>query len=325
MTSPKKANIFALLLLLYSTAATFLISFLVVKSGINAEIAQLILIVIQDLLILLIPVIFYCIFTHTPLGMIIPHEKLSGTNILYVILLTFLISPIITVVSSVTTIFYPADVNTEILNYINKLSFPLSMLALAIMPAVFEELVFRGIILSNYKGTGLLKSAIVSGLFFGLFHQDFYQIGYALVAGVFFSFIVAYTNSIYASILSHFIINGTQVAYTKLLLSLMNSAQIQEILTQSEESTGNYGSIMIGVFFTAVFTPIFIITIKKFMLHNKNHKMDYELSISNQKSEEFEIDINNISKPKKSFIDIYFVLYVVISLALTLIYSVLTV
>ena len=159
-------------------------------------------------------------------------------------------------------------------------------------------------------------------MFFGLFHQDFYQIGYAIVAGVFFSFIVAYTNSIYASMLSHFIINGTQVAYTKLILSLIDDSTLQEIMTQAEQTGNDYGTIVYGIFFTLIFTPLLIVTAKKFMEYNKSRKLDYELSITEKETSEFEIDIDTIQKSKKKgFIDIYFILYVIVSVLLTILYS----
>lgn len=320
MTSPKRGNIFAIFLILFSTIASLVISIILANTGADIEKAQLVLIIIQDLIILLIPVLLYCLISHTSLSSIIPHERLSGKNILYIILLTILVSPLIVVVSSVTTIFYPADINVVILNYINKLPMPLCILALAVMPAIFEELAFRGVILSNYKSVGLLKAALVSGLFFGLFHMDFYQMGYAVIAGIFFSSIVRYTNSIYASMLSHFLINGVQVVYTKLVLIIINNENIlNEIIAQSNQASNSYAPIITGIFFTVIATPLLIMTFKKFMQHNKTHKLDYELSITQKEYEEFEIDIDNINtnNDKVKFVDIYFIAYVLIAIILT--------
>ncbi|MDO4300971.1 MAG: type II CAAX endopeptidase family protein [Clostridia bacterium] len=320
MNNPKKANIFVLALIIFSVLASFVLSFVILKSGADIDKAQLVLIITQDLIILLIPIVVYCMVTHTRFLNIIPHERLSVKNVLYIILLTVLTAPIIMVVSAVTTLFYPADINIEIYDYINKLPLSLCMLALAVMPAVFEELVFRGVILSNYKSVSLLKAALVSGLFFGLFHMDFYQMGYAFIAGVFFSFLVRYTNSIYASILSHFIINGTQVAYTKLILSVFGNLNMEEMLEQTGQPSDSYEAIAAGIFFTVIATPILIMVSKKFMEHNKNHKLDYELSILQKEPEEFEIAIDEIKSDKKGFADIYFILYIAVAIVFTLLF-----
>ncbi|MEI3162409.1 MAG: type II CAAX endopeptidase family protein [Lachnospirales bacterium] len=322
MTSPKRGNIFALALLLFYPVVLIIVSLVIglIVNGniISAEKASLVLIVIQDLLILLIPIVIYCLVTKSKLTVLIPHEKLSLKNIFYIIVLTILIAPIIVVISSITTLFYPADINNQILEYIDALPLPLALLALAIMPAVFEELAFRGVLLSNYKSVSLLNSAIVSGLFFGLFHLDFYQMGYAFAVGIFFAFIVRYTNSIYASMLSHFMINGSQVLVTKIAL-ILNSYGMNEVIEQTNETTSSYSSIIIGIFFTVIVTPFLVLIIRKFMEHNKNHKFDYELSITRKEPEEFEIDINSISKKKSSFIDIYFIAYIIVAIIISLI------
>lgn len=318
LTSPKRGNIFALILILYVTVVMIAISLTVAVTGVDENKFQLLLIVIQDLIILFIPVLFYCLFTRTRLGEIIPHEKLSLKNIMYVILLTLLFSPLIIVVSSVTSLFYSSyDNNALIFGYIDSLPMWLGITALGIMPAVFEELAFRGVILSNYKSLGLLKAAFISGLFFGLFHMDFFQIPYAVLAGVFFSFLVRYTNSIYASILSHFLINGTQVVQTKLIFLIGGSDEIQRQLEMIKTSDG-YGSVITGVFLTIIATPFLIMAFKKFMKYNKNHKLDYELSIPEEKGGEFEIYIENINDKKTKFADIYFWAYVVFAAAMTL-------
>lgn len=320
MLNPKKANKFALALIIYTIFLSFTLSLIIIKSGVNIEKAQLVLIVVQNIPALLLPILVYCGITRTKLNNIIPHERLSLKNGLYVTFLTILVSPIILVVSSVTSIFFPPEVNTDIYMYIIKLPAILAVFALAVMPAIFEELIFRGIILNNYKATGILKSAVISGLFFGLFHTNFYQMGYAIVAGLFFSFLVVYTNSLYASILSHFLINGVQVVYTKLLLSALSKYDLQGILDTAESASSNYSAIVTGIFFTLLATPFLIIVSKKFMEHNKHHRIDYELSIVHKTPEEFEINIDTIGKRKNSFVDIYFISYILITLFLSIFY-----
>lgn len=320
LLNPKKANIFALGMLLFSVFASFALSFTIVQTSADIEKVQLISIIVQDLIIILLPVLFYCTISRTKLSALIPHERLSGKNMLYIILLTILFSPIITVISSVTTIFYPPDINFELYSYIKELPLPVSLLAMAIMPAVFEELAFRGVILNNYKSVGILKAILVSGLFFGLFHLDFYQIGYAVAAGIFFSFLVVYTNSIYASVFSHFLINGTQVLYTKLIF-MISPETVNAALNETVSTNNNYQMIVSGIFFTLITTPFLIITSKKFMEYNKNHRVDFELSIFQENPSEFEIQIDNIGSRKKGFIDIYFILYIIFSVITAILFS----
>ena len=54
---------------------------------------------------------------------------------------------------------------------------------IAFMPAITEEITLRGIVLSGYDDKNRLKSALVIGLFFGIFHLDANQFLYATVLG----------------------------------------------------------------------------------------------------------------------------------------------
>ena len=65
--------------------------------------------------------------------------------------------------------------------------------------------------MSGYQFLGKWKAAFVSALLFGLLHMNPQQFPYAFVVGFIFSFLVERTNSLYASILPHMVINGTTV------------------------------------------------------------------------------------------------------------------
>ena len=168
----KSASQFALFLILFSTFASFSISALLLGLGADIEKAQLVLIIIQDIIIILIPVLIYCLVSRKKLTDIVPHNKLTLKNIGYITALTICFAPVMSLISALTTIFYPADVNSDVLTYIDKLSMPLVVLALGIMPAVFEELAFRGIILPQSRRAGFIASSLLSGLFFGLFREE---------------------------------------------------------------------------------------------------------------------------------------------------------
>ncbi len=96
--------------------------------------------------------------------------------------------------------------NTDVTAYFEELSkFPLlAIVAVIVIAPVFEEIIFRGIILN-----GLLKKyspavAIgVSSLLFGAFHLNLQQFVVASIIGVFCGLIYYWTNSIYYSIFFH--------------------------------------------------------------------------------------------------------------------------
>ena len=74
----------------------------------------------------------------------------------------------------------------------------------AIVPAFSEELLFRGIILSNLKPYGKGMAVVVSALLFGLMHMNAAQLLYATAAGIVLGLVYVKTNSLWICILIHF-------------------------------------------------------------------------------------------------------------------------
>lgn len=94
----------------------------------------------------------------------------------------------------------------------------LLVLAFVIIAPVFEEILFRGILLRRLRGLGDVSAVVLSGLAFGLFHANLQQTAYAIVLGMVFAAIVLLTGSIRDTILLHMVINGSSV-----LLLLLDS------------------------------------------------------------------------------------------------------
>lgn len=78
------------------------------------------------------------------------------------------------------------------------------LLVLAIVPAIFEELAFRGFILSGFRHLGHKWRAIVmSALFFGIAHAVLQQSIVAAVLGVLLGFLAVQTGSVLPGIVFH--------------------------------------------------------------------------------------------------------------------------
>ena len=81
------------------------------------------------------------------------------------------------------------------------------ILAYAALPAVCEELVFRGILCAEYERHGVICSVVMNTLWFGLLHFNFAKIPVYLFAGLVLSLLLYATRSVSACILAHFIYN----------------------------------------------------------------------------------------------------------------------
>lgn len=101
---------------------------------------------------------------------------------------------------------------------------------LALLPALGEELLFRGIIQrSIHARTGHAGISIaITALIFALFHFDPYGLIAIFAAGVLLGWIYQLTGSLWMSILAHFLNNGIQV----LVLFVLNGRPEWEAYAQ---------------------------------------------------------------------------------------------
>lgn len=78
-----------------------------------------------------------------------------------------------------------------------------SFIAIAVVPAVCEEFLFRGCVLSNLLPYGKTTALIGSALLFALMHGNFAQLFYTFVAGLVLGAVYIETGSIWTSTFIH--------------------------------------------------------------------------------------------------------------------------
>ncbi len=82
-------------------------------------------------------------------------------------------------------------------------------LIFAISPAICEELLFRGVLLSSFKARMRPALAVLlTGLLFGIFHIYFFRMLPTAVLGISLSYIVYRTGSVYPGMISHALHNS---------------------------------------------------------------------------------------------------------------------
>ncbi|MBE6544403.1 MAG: CPBP family intramembrane metalloprotease [Ruminococcaceae bacterium] len=86
-----------------------------------------------------------------------------------------------------------------------------------IFPGIFEELIFRKLIIDKTKDFGLFTSVIFSGFTFAIFHGNFEQFFYALLVGTLFAYIYAKTGRIIYTIILHAVMNFFGSAFVVLI------------------------------------------------------------------------------------------------------------
>lgn len=85
--------------------------------------------------------------------------------------------------------------------------FILCLLFICVLPAFFEELLFRGFILASAKRLGTAFAVITGGALFSLFHKNPAQTPYQFVMGALMCILAIKSGSLFPSVILHFINN----------------------------------------------------------------------------------------------------------------------
>lgn len=109
------------------------------------------------------------------------------------------------IVACVDNLFVKMGAKLSDLPYdLTQKSYFLSIFSLALVPAVCEELIFRGLIFKGLKRYGKAFSIILSAVMFAIFHMSYQQLLYPFLMGLFLAVIMYYENNIIYTIIFHF-------------------------------------------------------------------------------------------------------------------------
>jgi uncharacterized protein len=141
----------------------------------------------------------------------------------------------------------------------------LSLIVLALVPAVCEEVLFRGVIQGVLRRHGHIFAIIFTGALFSFLHLDIQRFIGIWLLGSLIGYMVYRTNSLYTGILAHLVNNVFSVAASYLFVDDQQVAKdgIQRITKESytifmtEDTTTIIASIVIVIIFGALFAWLF--------------------------------------------------------------------
>lgn len=162
-------------------------------------------------------------------------RRIKISTAFLVALYTLLCMPLVTVVNAISMLFVDNTV-VALSSDILAVPFPVAFAMIAMFGPFSEEFVFRGVIFNGYRKDGnALGAILLSALVFGFMHMNFNQAGYAFVIGVALALVVIATNSIWASVIMHFIINAQSVCTMYLTEVLMPGSLAAESAAMTRE------------------------------------------------------------------------------------------
>lgn len=183
----------------------------------------------------------------------------------------------------------------------------LSILFFAFIPAICEELVFRGVVYNSLRRKfGARLSIIISAVAFMIIHFSIYQTMHQLIIGIVLGCLVYFTGSIVYGIIYHFVNN-----LTVLLLTYFSSVG-------AFFSFSNFG--LLEVMFTVLIFVIGIVATGFFFFYlsryTKKHRNYLDLEKNSQKIESNDKDENAEAVRTRNHDIAYMVLTMVVCIVL---------
>ncbi len=99
---------------------------------------------------------------------------------------------------------------------------------------VYEEFIFRKLIVDRVSRYGQGVAVVVSGLMFGLFHANLTQFVYAFVMGAFMAYIYSKTGKIHYTIILHMIVNLFGSVFSVLAIRQIDLNEYLEIASSGD-------------------------------------------------------------------------------------------
>ncbi len=195
------------------TVISIILEVIFLKVGIDSSdiITQLILQILLSAFFMTVPVIFGVAAERLSLKSLLSFRKVK-LSLLFPLVMIGLCGGMIS--STMTNSFvnvlqvfglYPEQPDFPIPESIGGTL--LFFFTVSVMPAVFEEFAYRGVILGALRRYGNSFAIIASSALFGLMHGNLVQIPFAFVLGCVMGYINVVTDSFWPSVIIHFLNN----------------------------------------------------------------------------------------------------------------------
>ena len=211
--------------------------------------------------------VIYCLIRRVKIKEVFPVKKVKAREIFGCILLVLGTFPVSLMLVAITAIVFPASKSeiTDLSSFIyGNLNFPLAVLIVALLPAICEEAIHRGAILSNFRG---LKHdwviVLIMGLFFGINHMSVLRFLTTMTLGLILSYVVVKKNNIILSMIMHFTNNMISVCLTYLLG--------QGNVASTSASSVDYSTVL-GSYMLLGFASPILITLGLMLVYREGHK-----------------------------------------------------
>lgn len=220
-----------------------------------------------DKLLFCVPILYYFIKTNKENRYFKVNKKLNITDFITYFALIFWVNLFLNLIS--------LAINIEGQKFIVQRPIYTDIIYAICIAPILEEVVFRGVLMTNLKKYGIKTAIIISSLFFGISHYNIYMVIPAFFIGIVLA-CVAYKYSLKYSVLLHVLIN-----------IVANMPKIIFVLRGQKDMISIFGTISMLLFVLCII--FFIIGLKR-----KNYQdVFFSFKLNNEDRENMVIFLRN--------------------------------
>lgn len=227
-------------------------------------------------------------------------KKVDFISILLSILYGICLIPIVAVINAISMLFVENVASSSVSDMVDQ-GFWISFVVIAIIPAIVEEFLFRGIIYRGYRQARPIRGMVYSALLFGALHMNFNQLCYAFFMGIALAVLDEVTDSLIPSMIVHCLFNGQSVC---LIYVLKLTEQLVNGIGNSGDALENAGAAVLnqsGIFAALLVYLPFAIggavlgIVLLVALAKRNHRYEYMMTWF---SREYKEERERLPKPR---------------------------
>lgn len=232
------ANRFLLITLLCYMGSSFVLQLLAnLLGGKIPFLRDTLFLLLAGQIALVVPAIVFFVKNKINVTEFLRIKRMHPITWILIIVFSYASYPIISLCNYLSLQVSENVIDGTMQDILEKYPIAICVIAVALIPCMVEETIFRGVMYQSYKRAGFFKALFMTAILFGFFHMNINQMSYAIVIGLLFVCLNEATGSILSSIFMHFIINGTSILSSAAIYKRYGSLQVET--TENMLSSGS--------------------------------------------------------------------------------------
>lgn len=263
----------------------FFIAYLITKGmdGVAESITSSTLFIngVVEVLCFILPVFIFLKAKRMSIKSILRFNKLPIIQILLIIGMAIFAYPVIAFVTSLIQFLFAQTgidfTGIDVPMPETSVELMLSFVAVGLIPAFAEEILFRGVLLRGYEHIGRKAALFIPALLFALLHGKIIALPYTFALGLFIGYLVLTTNSLWAGIVYHLMNNILGVGLLAFANWMRGSLPQDAVALLAEDSVTSEMLVPLGII-ALVFAGLFLACLTLFRAHVRKRQEAQALS-----------------------------------------------